>query len=233
MRRVAVLLLSAVGFIPGCGLTQSLWLGVTEKPSGVESVRLSPDGSVCILYGVKSEGHGSGGLGPIGPHFLEVEIDPHMVLFEARRGIVLPAAHMDSVLTRTFGGRSVTMGEEELADFVRPRSPASRSDFDPASIPGYGNDWVQVPVSPGASPTLHSRGALPSFPYTRRARGQGTVGTGGAETITVRLSLPERSGFTPASCAWRALLTPLALVADAAADVVLLPVVEIGAILGM
>ena len=66
MRRAAVLLVSAVTFLPGCGLTHSLWLGVTEKPSGVQSVQVSPNGSVCIVYTVTAEDH-DWGLGPMGP----------------------------------------------------------------------------------------------------------------------------------------------------------------------
>jgi hypothetical protein len=198
VRRVAVLLLSAVGFIPGCGLTQSLWLDVREKPSRVQSVHLSPDGSVCIVYTVdtvKAQAQGVSFGTPMGPSWGGTLLCPTGESYA--RGIVLPRAHMDKVLARASGRRSVEMGHEELAEFVRPRSPASRKSFDPASVPGYGKDWVEVPVSQGEPPTRSSLGKPPTFSYPRRARGEGTASAGGAEMITVRLLLPERSTMSP------------------------------------
>jgi len=225
MRRCAALLLLVSASLPGCGLTGYVWTGVVrEDPLPWQmplSVRVSPEGDVVIVYWAGADT----------PDTLEDALEvmgwltqgkPPYTGFLARRGLVVPAAEMQRLLSARSGAAVTVVREEDLAKFVRPADPQSRRNFEESSVPGLAQ-WPEVlrgPCPAGRDQT-EARSFKIQFAYGRRGETHVGEGPGKAKEVAVQMNLPTRSSAAVRSYPLRVLLTPPAVLADVGKDATL------------
>ena len=230
-----------------CGLTGLVWsrraiLG--ESPEYPLSVRISPGGDVAILYESKVQKVNTPATAGLLWHLLSGDDRQELAsggdLFECRevsrrRGLVVPAAEMQRLLAAgsggtgpvVVGGKPGTKQEADLARLVRPADPRSTRNFRESSVPGL-DQWREVlrapwgtksPDHPGFRIVDGTGGRGIEFAYGKKGETDGGEGPGKAKEVTVRMLIPGRDSPAVRGYPLRVLLTPPAVLVDAAKDV--------------
>jgi len=215
--RSLLLLSMATGLLlatSACTFTRKVWTDgrIHEYPESLQSVRISNEGHLCLIYTVTAKREVSElNWGDI----FEFKTSKHQLDYRGafRRVLLLTPREVAEYL----GARALRTLSGKLEDHVRPRS-LSKPTFDGHQVADLTREWRQVNfvvVEGGPQGKLQMEEA--------RAAGEAAafgrfVEIPRIEGRRILIELPGRSGLSTWSYPVRVLLTPPALVADAVAD---------------